>query len=630
MVTRYTTALSLMGLATLASAQWVRNTPARSNFVPTKATPLRAQPIDQGQAKAGGDAVFNEDFANGLAGNNGVGAWTVSGADGALWQADTDGPNGDFSDPSEVITSPTAANGFLIFDSNLSNPGGSTTNRIGAVESPVLDLSATPNVHIEFESKLRWCCTATPTHWLEVSTDGGSTWPTRFNLSSNARINEDIHVNEDIGTHRHRINLSNAIAADPATVRIRFNHECYDCPTGAFVSHYHWQIDDLSILESYQTDVALVKTLYDKYPDDGDADLEYSVYPFSQLRELNMRAHIRNGAYVDATNVTLNVQVSGGGGQVFSQDGTIALLPANTLDSITVNGYTPAAAPDDLMVNFTLSTDGTDSLDSDNTNSKEFSVHPHWYALDDGSMDGRQRNGGDPYLMGNAFWIENDAMLYAIDVCVANGSTSVPGTALGATVGGQLLDTNLDLVELAEPIEITASNQITGLGQARWISLVFQNPVQLIGGSSYVAALEHFGGPEVTTATSGWSVPQVSFIFDNGTWFWQEETPMVRMNFDPSVSITEADRVGGVGLGQNLPNPADERTSVTFELKEASASTLEVRDLNGKLVRLDDLGNRGAGAHRVTINTADLTEGVYFYTLTAAGQRLSKRMVVVH
>ena len=130
------------------------------------------------------------------------------------------------------------------------------------------------------------------------------------------------------------------------------------------------------------------------------------------------------------------------------------------------------------------------------------------------------------------------------------------------------------------------------------------------------------------------SEEQSSFIYFDGPagldWYFTTTTPMIRMSFDPTVSITEADRVGGVGLGQNMPNPADESTAVTFELKEASATTLEVRDLSGKVVRMDNLGNRGAGAHRVTINTADLTEGVYFYTLTAAGQRLSKRMVVVH
>jgi hypothetical protein len=45
-------------------------------------------------------AFFYEDFANGLNGNNGVGAWTTTGVDSALWLYDLDGPNGNFSDTS--------------------------------------------------------------------------------------------------------------------------------------------------------------------------------------------------------------------------------------------------------------------------------------------------------------------------------------------------------------------------------------------------------------------------------------------------------------------------------------------------------------------------------------------------
>jgi hypothetical protein len=64
-------------------------------------------------------------------------------------------------------------------------------------------------------------------------------------------------------------------------------------------------------------------------------------------------------------------------------------------------------------------------------------------------------------------------------------------------------------------------------------------------------------------------------------------------------------------------------------LKEAGAVNFVMHDVTGKLVKEEYLGNRGAGVYRFDINTEDLREGVYFYTMTVGDARVSKRMVVV-
>src|SRR4051812_15826107 len=56
--------------------------------------------------KAAGDSKFQSDFSTGIS------QWTTAGAQGGIWMADTDGPNGAFSaaDNSDILGSTTAAN----------------------------------------------------------------------------------------------------------------------------------------------------------------------------------------------------------------------------------------------------------------------------------------------------------------------------------------------------------------------------------------------------------------------------------------------------------------------------------------------------------------------------------------
>ncbi len=582
---------------------------------------------------AGGDVVFYDDMANGLAGNNGVGPWTTAGPNGMVWQYDTDGPNGDFSSTAQRIQSTTFANGFMIFDSNLSNNGCVPTNSCvvldGYLVSPVLDLSATPNCFIAFEERLRWCCSAAPGHFVDVSTDGGTTWPTRFTIPTNVAVNKDIVTNEDIGTHLRRFNLANAISADPTNVRIRFAHEG---TTSGNITHYFWQVDDVSIIESYDSDTRLITADIDDYILDGfSTNLEYSVYPFSQLRELNMRARLTNEGALVANNVTLTVDVDNGGGSVFNQSASLPSMAPTAVDSILVNGFTPAMTAADYTVAFTLSADSADGFPSDNIAEKTFSVDPFIYAYDRGARDDYNENEGSAYRVGNTFYIENDVDLYAIDVCLSRSVQQSPATQIGAIVDAQILDANLDFVEATEEFTVTANNQLTGANGAVWITLKFANPVPLNAGEEYVAVLEHFGGSlNVVSAASGVSIPFVSLLYDApvDTWFYVTATPMVRLNFDPSVGIAESDRQNGVGLGQNFPNPTNGNTVIRYDLERSANVRLEVRDLSGKLVLDRAEGNRGAGVHSIELDTRILSEGAYTYTLTAGDVRLTKRMMV--
>ncbi|PCI73781.1 MAG: hypothetical protein COB20_15905, partial [SAR86 cluster bacterium] len=89
------------------------------------------------------------------------------------------------------------ANGFLLFDADSANcqdadatpdPIFTSTIYQGSVVSPIIDLSSDPSVILSFEHQSRWCCNVASLT-VEVSGDGGATWPTSFQVESSTIVN---------------------------------------------------------------------------------------------------------------------------------------------------------------------------------------------------------------------------------------------------------------------------------------------------------------------------------------------------------------------------------------------------------------------------------------------------------
>lgn len=94
------------------------------------------------------------------------------------------------------------------------------------------------------------------------------------------------------------------------------------------------------------------------------------------------------------------------------------------------------------------------------------------------------------------------------------------------------------------------------------------------------------------------------------------------------VGINETPNTG-ISLSQNMPNPANNSTTISYSLANAGSSVvLEVYDVTGQLVQTVDQGNRAAGAHQVELSTANYAAGVYFYTLNVDGIKVTKKMVI--
>lgn len=107
------------------------------------------------------------------------------------------------------------------------------------------------------------------------------------------------------------------------------------------------------------------------------------------------------------------------------------------------------------------------------------------------------------------------------------------------------------------------------------------------------------------------------------------------MWMDPSTVLT---RVGTENsavpkefkLLGNYPNPFNPSTTIKFSLPLTVEVTLEVYDILGRIVYLQNLGVRQPGMQQVTFDASRFASGVYTYRLrTAANQFVVGRMMLL-
>lgn len=588
------------------------------------AAPVSGVHAQQTGARDGGDIVFSEDFANGLDGNNGQGFWTVEGPNGNIWRHFTAQPWGAFTGhpQPERIASTTVANGFMLFNSDSANTNWGDTTMVavptdweGSLVSPLLDLSLTPYVELVFEQRFRYCCQDAP-YFLEVSSDGGDNWTSQFDIS------EGIGANDPSGTITTRVNITGAISGDPSNVKFRFRHS-----SDAGTSHYHWQIDDVQLVEVFEYDLTIqsaANTYFDYDLAFSFDSLQYSIYPFGQLRPLGINMDAFNNGSVTQDAVA-NFTIMNGSNTVLDQDqDVLQLMPGETRKVFVSPDFTPPAEVGTYTVTHNLTSLNTDLDPSDNTSTTSFKVSENIYARDAGNPWTFETGDSTSMILSNAFHLVNPTTVYSIAVLVGNNSDA------GSFLVGDIRDLDLETV-WGETQEVTVTNSMmNGVNGQNFTHLIFDPPLDLEAGD-YAVCVQVVGF--VRIGESGTSVPQTSFIFYNGSagedWYYTTTTPSVRMGFDATVGINDEASLNNGLYAQSIPNPTNGITRLVYEMTTQAPVTVELFDVSGKMVMTFNEGNKAPGQHQLMFNVADLQAGVYFHTVRAGDSEVTGRMVVV-
>ena len=174
------------------------------------------------------------------------------------------------------------------------------------------------------------------------------------------------------------------------------------------------------------------------------------------------------------------------------------------------------------------------------------------------------------------------------------------------------------------------ASDLNGIGGDNFVSLPLIDETELEEDADYLVVIKHYGGAEnVVVGTSGVSVPQTSLILDvpSNTWFYVTSTPMVRMNLDPSVSVKEeARQIFADPMA--FPNPADDLTSLRFELIMEAEVQVAMTDAFGRTIQTKDLGSLPPGVHQFDLELDGVASGLYTVTLYSEFDDHTVRLMV--
>ena len=489
----------------------------------------------------------------------------------------------------------TVTNGFAFINSDAQGNAGIQNSNM--TYTSTIDCSAYSNVSIVFEQSYR---TYLDTRIIRISNDGGTIW-TDFVVTDGTEPTAQNSPNPDV----YSINIS-SVAGGQSNVKVQINYQ------GNW--GWYWAIDDMKIIETDQYDIKLQTT---SFGTDGayGARLPYFQVPTAQIAPINIGGVIKNIGVQDINDAGFTADISG----IYAGVGGPIVIPAASQDTIFCSAtFTPSAgnAIYSVQVAATTSNSEPDGLNNLLPNF-QINVNPFIYARDNGQILGGISNAGQGYEVGHIFDIFTSATIYGIDAII--NATSEPGGEIFIKLYSIDPATgNFVFVDESAPYILTQSD----LGQK--ISLPLATPILLNANESYLAMVGSYGDGGATndlvTASSGASEPQTSYYFDytDNTWYYTTSNVMVRMNFDPALSIENISQETGISL---FPNPAS--NEITVEVVKEITATLSILDSKGML-----LGSYLLNGLSKSIDITHLSDGIYFILLSDGKSTSTRKFVV--
>ena len=568
--------------------------------------------------------IWSEDFANGI-----PTTWNNSGAPSlAVWEyrgpstnpnqlVGSRGsclPNGNVG---EAITSSSASNGFVIFDSNYwdNNLNPCTVDNFGTgqapgphlsyLTTPSINLSGFPNSVLEFEQYIRYYLGNTR---VEISVANGPWEVLHTNVLEQGITTQN--------TQKVRMPLP-ATAGNQSNVKLRFVYDGL---------YYFWQMDDVRILQGFANDLIIENSSYGDFdlnnPDHttGFEMMEYTQYPSAFAPLVHLESNVFNLGTNIQTNVALNARIINDNSGVLVFESNSPILPnlSPGADSVLVAGefqIDPTVSHYSAYFN-SLQTE-TDENIFNQIEWLQFDVTPVTYARDEnnlGSMFLPSETYADaPFEMGTVYLLPSGQQLHSVSVAIGEGTT-LPSTvyatvfsfSLSAGIGGAIAST--------QDFEITEAD-INPFGGASMKVLSFDTPVNLSQGLYLVAVGSTNSAFQTVIGLSGKSEDLsawVRFNNSNTDLFYLTRTPMIRMNFGPVSDVTEQ------SFGQSFqiyPNPATESLSILLNEKESA--TIEVFDETGRRIHSQKSNTE---VSKIEMNISGFSSGIYTVRVTQANR----------
>lgn len=499
------------------------------------------------------------------------------------------------------IATTTAANGFGFVNSDAAG-AGSTTDALLQWNGTPINLSAEANVTLRFLNVTR---NYASDYFVEVSNDG-TTW-TSFDVNT--------HITTNINTANPElvaVNIS-SVAGSQSTVWIRFK---FTADYGWF-----WAVDDVEIIKTEDFDLKLASVNWGVTGEWGDM-LEYGRTPIAQIQPIDFVGNIENIGSADQTTIEFTASTTG-----YSSVGMLPSLTSSTAASVAVStAFTPASTVGTSIMNFSVTSANTDADPSNNTR-PALNIYRTQNIYSRGGIvaDGGTYNQGEGFEVGNIYDIFANGTVSSVRAFIT--STAVAGSEVFATIYSIDASTGDFIFErTSSPITLTAGN----LGTE--INIPLLSSYDVFAGTSILAVVGSLGNGgadnDLVVGTNSISPTQTTFYYDytDATWYYTTATAMVSLDFSTQTGVEET--VGNITLGQNAPNPFNGNSVINYSIASTENISFEITDMTGKLITVINEGVKTAGSYTLTINANELSEGMYFYTLTNGTSRVTKSMVI--
>lgn len=600
----------------------------------------------------GGSQFFCEDFSNGFNGNNPIGAWTTGGQNADVWGlADANSPAGFYSSNLASMASPTANNGWIIFDADLAQDGAITASNpvevmSGWVQAPEMNMSELENVKVEFNQYFRYCCQQLSPLSVEVSVDGGDTW-TVFNATGILVTSANQLSANPLLTV---IDIS-CVAANQPSVLIRW---FYNRAQNSAYSHYFWGLDDICVYETVEeNDLEITQVT------NGNIVTvwEYTVTPLEQaITEANngMVAGViyRNNGRQDQTNCQITIEVLDGATNEVLNTTLVdpfdmpapaneEICPAPVLDTVFVStGFYPPSIGT-YIVRASITSDQTDEIPDNNIRERTIYYTTNEYGHNDEVLTtGELRGQADPdnpdlflqYGAANIFQFPNDgSIVYGLTVDFG-ANTAENASVIAAMYSDQS-------TTQAQNFALEGFNYYTTTatsGSDGPIYIAFEEPVNALTDQVYLVSVEteDILAEEVTVLAQPNSDTDNSTarksLNSTGTYIW-----FFRNNYSPAIRAILSDGVNVTELNnQNIhfammPNPTTDKVRVQFSSDASQNVAYEIRDINGKLVKVSNIGNQPQGQVTFEVDVRDLSAGTYMMNIIAGSQMVGSDQLII-
>ncbi len=151
-------------------------------------------------------------------------------------------------------------------------------------------------------------------------------------------------------------------------------------------------------------------------------------------------------------------------------------------------------------------------------------------------------------------------------------------------------------------------------------------------------SVEHFAGSGGNGTIDG-ELLEAQFNFPNSCaineagdtlYILDGQVGLIRaIDLSGTLGINEIEGSQGFRLEQNVPNPFNANTSINFSLLDTEKISLTIYDTYGRLVNQPVNRVMSPGKHTVSINSGNISSGLYFYTLEVGQHRVTKKMILV-